>query len=185
MKVLDESGVKKIVKNYKDADKKIINNISQIQHVLNRLIDRYDSIGFATYGVSNAEGGLAIPLISGISVCFVIEGTDKPIYGKILPGQHVIITRNRGSQNDLRNMVAITTSPNGTKYLIISEASISNDIVIKPVIKYNNGEYIDWSDDYLNPKLYVRDVNGDIEQIAKTIGNGRYEVFSFFNESEY
>lgn len=185
MKVLDESGVKKIVKNYKDADKNINNNISQLQNVLNRLIDRYDSIGFATYGVSNAEGGLAIPLVNGISVCFVIEGTDKPIYGKIFPGQHVIITRNRGSQNDLRKMVAITTSPNGTKYLIISQASTSNDIVIKPVIRYNNGEYIDWSDDYLNPKLYVQDVNGDIEQISKTIGNGQYEVFSFFNESDY
>lgn len=185
MKVLDESGVKKIVKNYKDADKKINNNIFQLQYVLNRLIDRYDSIGFATYGVSNAENGLAIPLIHGISVCFIIEGTDKPIYGKILPEQHCIITRNQGSQNDLRNMVAITTSPNGTKYLIISEANISNNIVIKPVIKYNNGEYIDWSDDYYNPKLYVQDVNGNIEQIAKKIGNGKLEAFSFFNESKY
>lgn len=185
MKVLDERGVKKIVKNYKDADKKINNNISQLQYVLNRLINRYDSIGFATYGVSNAEGGLAIPLIRGISVCFIIEGTDNPIYGKILPEQHVIITRNRGSQNNLGNMVAITTSPNGTKYLIISQASTSNDIVIKPVIRYNNGEYIDWYDDYLNPKLYVQAVNGDIEQISKTIGNGQCEVFRFFNESDY
>lgn len=185
MKVLDESGVKKIVKNYKDADKNINNNISQLENVLNRLIDRYDSIGFATYGVSNAENGLAIPLINGISVCFVIEGTDKPIYGKILPEDYSIIIRNQGSYDDLRNMVATTTSPDGTKYLIISQASTSNDIVIKPVIRYNNGEYIDWSDDYLNPKLYVQDVNGNIEQIAKKIGNGKYEVFSFFNESEY
>lgn len=185
MKVLDESGVKKIVKNYKDADKKINNNISQLQYVLNRLINRYDSIGFATYGVSNAEGGLAIPLIDGISICFVIEGTDLPIYGKILPEQYTIFTRNQGSQDDLGKMVAITISPNGTKYLIISEASKSNNIVIKPVIKYNNGEYIDWSDDYLNPKLYVQDVNGDIEQIAKTIGNGKLYVFDFFNETDY
>ena len=185
MKVLDESGVKKIVKNYKDADNNIKNDISQLQYVLNRLIDRYDSIGFATYGVSNAENGLAIPLIDGISVCFVIEGTDKPIYGKIFPKDYRIIIRNKGSYIDLRDMVATTTSPNGTKYLIISEASTSNDIVIKPVIRYNNGEYIDWSDDYLNPKLNVQDVNGNIEQIAKTIGNGKYEVFSFFNESEY
>ena len=185
MKVLDESGVKKIVKNYKDADKNIKNSITQLQSVLNRLIDRYDSIGFATYGVSNAEGGLAIPLIDGISVCFVIEGTDRPIYGKIFPEQHVIVIRNQRSQDYLRTMVATTTSPNGTKYLIISEASGSSDIVIKPIIRYNNGDYIDWSDDYLNRKLYVQDVNGDIEQIAKTIGNGRYEGFTFFNEAEY
>lgn len=185
MKVLDERGVKKIVKNYKDADKNINNDISQLQNVLNRLIDRYDSIGFATYGVSNAEGGLAIPLIDGISVCFVIEGTDKPIYGKILPGQHVIVIRNQRSQDYLRKMVATTTSLNGTKYLIISQASSSNDIVIKPIIRYNNGEYIDWSDDDLNRKLYVQDVDGDIEQISKTIGNGQYEEFTFFNELKY
>lgn len=185
MKVLDESGVKKIVKNYKDADKNINSNITKIQNVLDKLTDRYDSVGFATYGVSNAEGGLAIPLIDDISVCFVIEGTYRPIYGKIFPGQHTIVTRNQRSQDDLRAMVATTTNPDGTKYLIISEATSSNDIVIKPIIRYNNGEYIDWSDNYTNPKLYVQDVAGDIAQIAKNIGNGKYEVFEFFDEANY
>lgn len=184
MKVLDESGVKKIVKDYKTADKSIKNNISELQIMLQRLTDRFDSIGFATYGVSNAEGGLAIPLMNGISVCFTIEGTNRPIYGKIQIERNIIVVRNKGSEDNLKNMVATTTSSDGTKYLIISQATFSTDIVIKPIIRYNNGEYISW-EDATNDSLYVGDVNGDITHIAQTIGNGTYNKFNFVLESDY
>lgn len=185
MKVLDESGVKKIVKDYKTADTNIKYNISELQTVIQRLTDRFNSIGFATYGVSNAEGGLAIPLKDGISVCFTIEGTNKPIYGKICIEDNIIIIRNQGSEDDLKNMVATTVGKNGINYLIISEATSSNDIVIKPIIRYNNGEYIAW-DDASNESLYVDDVSGDITQIAQEIGKtGTYTPFKFILEGQY
>lgn len=182
MKVLDESGVKKIVNDYKTADTNIKHDIYELQTVIQRLTDRFNSIGFATYGVSNAEGGLAIPLKDGISVCFTIEGTNKPIYGKICIEDNVIIIRNQGSEDDLKNMVATTVGKNGINYLIISEATSSNDIVIKPIIRYNNGEYIAW-DDASNESLYVDDVSGDITQIAQEIGKtGTYTPFKFILE---
>lgn len=185
MKVLDESGVKKIVNDYKTADTNIKHDISELQTVIQRLTDRFNSIGFATYGVSNAEGGLAIPLKDGISVCFTIEGTNKPIYGKICIEDNIIIIRNQGSEDDLKNMVATTVGKNGINYLIISEATSSNDIVIKPIIRYNNGEYIAW-DDASNESLYVDDVSGDITQIAQEIGKtGTYTPFKFILEGQY
>lgn len=185
MKVLDESGVKKIVKDYKTADTNIKNSISELQTIIQRLTDRFDSIGFATYGVSNAECGLVIPLIHNISVCFTIEGTNRPIYGKICIEDNVIIVRNQGSEDDLKNMVATTVRKDGINCLIISEAISSNDIVIKPIIRYNNGEYIAW-DDATNDGLYVDDVNGDITQIAQEIGKtGTYTKFKFVLEAQY
>lgn len=185
MKVLDESGVKKIVDDYKTADTNIKHDISELQTVMLRLIDRFNSIGFATYGVSNAGSGLAISLKDGISVCFTIEGTNKPIYGKICIEDHTIIIRNQGSEDDLKNMVATTVGKNGINYLIISEATYSNDIVIKPIIRYNNGEYIAW-DDASNESLYVDNVSGDITQIAQEIGKtGTYTPFKFILEGQY
>lgn len=185
MKVLDENGVKKIVKNYKDADKNINSDITKIHDILNRLTDRYTSMGFATYGISNTEGGLAIPLKNGTSVCFTIEGTNRPIYGKICIENNVIIVRNQGSEDDLKNMVATTVGKNGINYLIISEAISSRDIVIKPIIRYNNGEYIAW-DDATNESLYIDDVSGDITQIAQEIGKtGTYTPFKFIVEGQY
>ena len=84
MKVLDESGVKKIVKNYKDADKNIKNSIAQINSFLNYVRRTYDptDYGFALYGLSNKEDSLIIP-IDETHLCFTVEGTESPILGKI------------------------------------------------------------------------------------------------------
>ena len=78
MKVLDESGVKKIVKNYKDADKNINNNITQINSFLDYVKQTYDpttNYGFALYGLSNKEDSLIIPITDDQHVCFTVEGT--------------------------------------------------------------------------------------------------------------
>nr|UWD62754.1 MAG: hypothetical protein [Bacteriophage sp.] len=147
MKVLDESGVKKIVKDYKTADKNINNTLDKVNIHLQKLSNRYNSVGFATYGISNAEGGLIIPIIPGISNCFIIEGTRKPFYAKIFAPEYNAVVRNDGSRDDLLNIAAIARSKNDKEYLIIASANKSQPVVIKPVIDYNNGEYIDYIED--------------------------------------
>lgn len=180
MKVLDENGVKKIVKNYKDADKNIKNSITQINSFLNYVRRTYDptDYGFALYGLSNKEDSLIIP-IDETHLCFTVEGTQSPILGKIYAGIGCAVFVNGFSKSVMTDKFATFKNRNGQLCLIIEQDS-ENPVLIKPVINVN-GTYLP-SDKTISVQLvkekYVYDIAGKY-------GNGSYHNFAYDEFSDY
>lgn len=180
MKVLDESGVKKIVKNYKDADNNIKNSITQINSFLSYVRRTYDptECGFALYGVSNKEDSLIIP-IDETHLCFTVEGTQSPILGKIYAGIMCAVFVNGFSKNIMVDKFATFKNRRGQLCLIIEQDS-ENPVLIKPVININ-GTYLP-----NDTTSYVQLVKEKyIYDIAEKYGNGRYNVFTYDEFSDY
>lgn len=148
MKVLDESGVKKIVKDYKTADKTIMSNINTINNKLNgisaifyAMLNRYNTIGFATYGVSNEESGLIIPIDGGQSNCYIIEGTITPFYCKIIIDANVAVVRTDNSAQTVKTLVETIEDDEHNKFLIVAQANVTEPVVIKPIIDKSGEQY--------------------------------------------
>ena len=180
MKVLDESGVKKIVKNYKDADKNIKNSIAQINSFLNHVKRTYDPTdrGFALYGLSNKENSLIIP-IDKTHLCFTVEGTQSPILGKIYAGIRCAVFVNGFSKSTMADKFATFKDTNGQLCLIIEQDS-ENPVLIKPVINVN-GTYL--PGDKTTSVHLVKEKY--IYEIAEKYGNGRYDYFTYDEFSDY
>lgn len=182
MKVLDESGVKKIVKNYKDADKNINNNITQINSFLDYVKQTYDpttNYGFALYGLSNKEDSLIIPITDDQHVCFTVEGTQSPILGKIYVNIKTAVFVNRLSVDVMVDKIATFHDSNGQFSLII-EQNPKDPVLIKPVIN-SNGNYLPGNDD--GSIQLVKENN--IQDIADKYGDGTYDAFAYDQFSNY
>lgn len=180
MKVLDESGVKKIVKNYKDADNNIKNSITQINSFLNYVRRTYNptDCGFALYGLSNKEDSLIIP-IDETHLCFTVEGTQSPILGKIYAGIRCAVFVNGLSKSVMADKFATFKDMTGQLCLIIEQDS-ENPVLIKPVINVN-GTYL--PDDNTTSVHLVKEKY--IYEIAEKYGNGRYDYFTYDEFSDY
>ena len=180
MKVLDENGVKKIVKNYKDADNNIKNSITQINSFLNYVRRTYDptDCGFALYGLSNKEDSLIIP-IDETHLCFTVEGTQSPILGKIYAGIMCAVFVNGFSKNTMVDKFATFKDTNGQLCLIIEQDS-ENPVLIKPVINVN-GTYLP-DDNTISVRLVKEKY---IYEIAEKYGNGRCNFFTYDEFSDY
>lgn len=180
MKVLDESGVKKIVKDYKTADANIKNRITQIDSFLNYVKRTYNpaDCGFALYGLSNKENSLIIP-IDGTHLCFTVEGTESPILGKIYAGMGCAVFVNDLSKGAMVDKFATFNDTNGELYLIIEQDS-KNPVLIKPVINVN-GNYL--PDDNTTSVQLVKEKY--IYEIAEKYGDGSYNSFTYDKFSDY
>ena len=182
MKVLDESGVKKIVKNYKDADKNINSNITQINSFLDYVKQTYDpttNYGFALYGLSNKEDSLIIPINDDQHTCFTVEGTQNPILGKIYVNLNTAVFVNRLSLNSMADKFATFHDINGQFNLII-EQDYKNPVLIKPVIN-SNGNYLPGND----PGSIQLVKENNIQDIAATYGDGTYKLFGYNQFSDF
>lgn len=180
MKVLDESGVKKIVKDYKTADTNIKNNITQINSFLDHVEQTYDptDCGFALYGLSNKEDSLIIP-IDETHLCFTVEGTESPILGKIYAGMMCAVFVNGLSKAVMVDKFATFHDVNGQLCLIIEQDS-ENPVLIKPVINVN-GTYL--PDDNITSVQLVKEKY--TYEIAEKYGDGNYNSFTYDEFSDY
>ena len=180
MKVLDESGVKKIVNDYKTADKNIKNSITHINSFLSYVRRTYDPTegGFALYGLSNKEDSLIIP-IDETHLCFTVEGTESPILGKIYAGIRCAVFVNGFSKSTMVDKFATFKNRRGQLCLIIEQDS-KNPVLIKPVINVN-GTYLP-DDTYASVHLVKEKY---IYEIAEKYGNGRYNSFTYDEFSDY
>lgn len=190
MKVLDESGVKKIVNDYKTADDNIISTTNKISNALNngnsrfrKLTTRVSALGFATYGASNYNEGLVIPIDADSPNCFIIEGTGDFTYGKIYIERNTIIVRTNSSKASMDNLVAITKNSRGDKYLIVAEGRYSEPVVIKPILDSINEIYINYSQ-ILNNSFELGVSYGTLEDMARDIGDGTVNKFTCVLESD-
>ena len=187
MKVLDESGVKKIVKNYKDADKTIMSNINTMNNTLNgisivfqAMLNRYNSIGFATYGVSNEESGLIIPINGGQSNCYIIEGTAASFYCKIIIDANAAVVRTDNSAQTVETLVETIEDDQHNKFLIVAQANVTEPVVIKPIIdKSVEQYYFEYS-----PNDEIGKSNGSLKDIENNISASTIKKFNIYLEPD-
>lgn len=187
MKVLDESGVKKIVKDYKTADKTINSNINIINNILNgvsselqAMFNRYNYFGFAIHGVSNEESGLIIPIDDGQPISYIIEGIHSLFYCKVNVDSNFAFVRTKYSEQTAETLIETIEDDDKNRFLIVAQADVTEPVVIKPIIDKLSETY------YFNYSQYdiIEKANGSLSDIEDYIGFSSKNKFKVFIESD-